>query len=209
MFHFPFSTMHELNLDWFLQEWAKFKNQLVNAFEAVSHLISPIADPSVNVTYDADTQKYTFDFGLPPAIRPMQTLIWYQVGSSGTTPPTGTWLGSVPTVPQGKYLWIKTTVQYNDNYEYTFYNVSRFGVDGSKMHYYQGVTVNAGTNTQVIRIPSSGTDSNITTDSVIVEAVFSNPRSVISNLSWTSHAGYFEASGTVTSATTANITLAN
>ena len=34
--------------------------------------------------------------------------VTYQVGSSGTTAPSGSWLQAVPTVPQGQFLWTKT-----------------------------------------------------------------------------------------------------
>lgn len=57
--------------------------------------------------------------------------VTYQVGSSGTTPPTGTWQSSVPTVPQGSYLWARTIVNYSDGNGTTSYSVSRMGVDGS------------------------------------------------------------------------------
>lgn len=57
--------------------------------------------------------------------------VTYQVGNSGTTPPTGTWQSSVPTVPQGSYLWARTIVNYSDGNGTTAYAVSRMGVDGS------------------------------------------------------------------------------
>lgn len=57
--------------------------------------------------------------------------VTYQVGNSGTTPPTGTWQSSVPTVPQGSYLWARTIVNYSDGNGTTSYSVSRMGVDGS------------------------------------------------------------------------------
>ena len=55
----------------------------------------------------------------------------YQVGDSGTEVPTGTWSADVPTVPQGKYLWVRTTVTYNSGEPVVCYAVSRMGVDGS------------------------------------------------------------------------------
>lgn len=33
--------------------------------------------------------------------------VTYQVGTSGTTTPTGTWVADVPSVPNGQYLWTK------------------------------------------------------------------------------------------------------
>ena len=55
----------------------------------------------------------------------------YQVGDSGTEAPTGEWSATVPTVPQGKYLWTKTVTQFNSGDPITTTVVSRFGVDGA------------------------------------------------------------------------------
>ena len=55
----------------------------------------------------------------------------YQVGDSGTEAPTGEWSATVPTVPQGKYLWTKTVTQFNSGAPITTTVVSRFGVDGA------------------------------------------------------------------------------
>lgn len=37
------------------------------------------------------------------------TSVRYKLGNSSSTPPTGTWSNSKPTVPAGKYLWYKAT----------------------------------------------------------------------------------------------------
>ena len=37
----------------------------------------------------------------------------YQVGADGKTPPSGAWSPEIPTVPQGQYLWMRYTVQFN------------------------------------------------------------------------------------------------
>ena len=42
------------------------------------------------------------------------TSVTYQVGSSGTTKPTGEWKTEVPSVPNGQFLWTKTVVKYSD-----------------------------------------------------------------------------------------------
>lgn len=57
--------------------------------------------------------------------------VTYQVGNSGTTAPTGTWQATVPTVAQGKYLWTKTVVTYDDGTSTTAYSVSRAASDGA------------------------------------------------------------------------------
>lgn len=69
------------------------------------------------------------DPGTPATVTSAETV--YQTGTSGTEAPTGTWSAAVPTVPQGQYLWVRVTTQFNTGEPVTFYAVSRFGVDGS------------------------------------------------------------------------------
>ena len=57
--------------------------------------------------------------------------VTYQVGSSGTTAPSGSWSDDVPTVPQGQFLWTKTDVTFNTGDTITWYSVSRMGIDGT------------------------------------------------------------------------------
>lgn len=57
--------------------------------------------------------------------------VTYQVGTSGTTAPSGSWLQDVPTVPQGQFLWTKTDVTFNTGDTITWYSVSRMGIDGT------------------------------------------------------------------------------
>lgn len=61
----------------------------------------------------------------------MSKSVTYQVGSSGTTAPSGSWLQAVPTVPQGQFLWTKTDVTFNTGDTITWYSVSRMGIDGT------------------------------------------------------------------------------
>lgn len=58
------------------------------------------------------------------------TSVTYQVSSSGTTVPTGTWQTSVPSVANGQFLWTKTYVKYSDGKETTSYSVSYKGTNG-------------------------------------------------------------------------------
>lgn len=61
-----------------------------------------------------------------------KTEVTYQVSTSGTTAPTGTWSTIMPSCDQGQYLWTKTYVKYSDGKETTSYSVSYKGVDGEK-----------------------------------------------------------------------------
>ena len=73
--------------------------------------------------------------------------------------------------------------------------------------YFTSQTVSTGTNAQIMRIPSSGTNSNISTATVVLECTFAAPNNIASDITWTSYAGYIAFTGTCVSATTANVTL--
>lgn len=55
----------------------------------------------------------------------------YQVSDSGTIIPSGVWSTSIPVVTPGKYLWARTTTQFNSGSANYAYSISRFGIDGS------------------------------------------------------------------------------
>ena len=55
----------------------------------------------------------------------------YKVSDSGTIIPSGAWQTSVPVVAQGKYLWTRTTNNFNTGNPVVSYSVSRMGLDGS------------------------------------------------------------------------------
>ncbi|MFD1411523.1 phage tail spike protein [Lapidilactobacillus gannanensis] len=59
------------------------------------------------------------------------TAIAYQLSSSGTTTPTGTWSTTVPTLTKGQYLWTRTTLTYTDNTTKPVYSVSYVAKDGN------------------------------------------------------------------------------
>lgn len=62
-----------------------------------------------------------------------QASVQYQVSTSGTIAPSGAWSDSVPSTPQGKYLWTRVMLQFNQGAgkDITFYSVARIGVDGT------------------------------------------------------------------------------
>lgn len=69
----------------------------------------------------------------------LSTEVRYQASSSGTTVPSGTWYTSVPSVPEGQYLWTRTVITYTDYTTTTSYSVGRMGRDGA-----QGIPGSAG-----------------------------------------------------------------
>lgn len=58
------------------------------------------------------------------------TNVEYQAGTSGTVIPSGTWLSGIPYVPQGSYLWSRTTLRFNTGGSIISYSVGRMGLDG-------------------------------------------------------------------------------
>ena len=60
------------------------------------------------------------------------TAVTYNVHTSGTSAPTDTWTSTIPTVPEGQYLWTRTITTYTDNSTSTAYSVSKMGAKGDK-----------------------------------------------------------------------------
>lgn len=59
--------------------------------------------------------------------------VTYQVGTSATTAPTGTWSPTiVSTTAAGQYLWTKTVITYTDNTTTTSYSIAAHGAKGAK-----------------------------------------------------------------------------
>lgn len=73
--------------------------------------------------------------------------------------------------------------------------------------YFTNQTVSVASSAQIMRIPSSGTNSNITTNTVVLECFFAAPANITSDVTWTSYAGYITFTGTCTAGTTAHVTL--
>lgn len=71
--------------------------------------------------------------------------------------------------------------------------------------YFYNRTVSVASNAEILRI----TDSAITTNTIVLECTFANPSAINGEVSWTSYNGYIAFTGTCTSATTANVTLAD
>ena len=61
----------------------------------------------------------------------VSTTIEYQVGENAEVVPSGDWSENMPTVPQGKYLWTRTTFVYNDNTTMISYSITYFPLDGA------------------------------------------------------------------------------
>lgn len=68
------------------------------------------------------------DKGDPPPLTMRE--ISYQVSDSGTSVPSGTWKPVPQAAAQGKYLWTRTRIVFNQNDIVVFYGVSYMGLDG-------------------------------------------------------------------------------
>lgn len=71
------------------------------------------------------------------------TSVTYQVGTSGTTKPTGEWKAEVPNVANGQFLWTKTVVKYSDGKSTEAYSVSYKGTNGTNGSNGTSVTVSS------------------------------------------------------------------
>lgn len=66
--------------------------------------------------------------GDPPPLTMRE--ISYQVSDSGTSVPSGPWKPVPQAAAQGKYLWTRTRIVFNQNDIVVFYGVSYMGLDG-------------------------------------------------------------------------------
>lgn len=57
--------------------------------------------------------------------------VTYQAGTSGTTPPTGTWTTTIPSVTANQFLWTRTVTTYTDSSTSTAYSVGKMGANGA------------------------------------------------------------------------------
>lgn len=98
--------------------------------------ISTSCEATIPVVVDGITINKKFSFAVAKAgqngtsVTVKSTSVTYQVGSSGTTIPTGTWNADIPSVGNGQYLWTKTVVTYSDGKSTTSFSVSYKGTNG-------------------------------------------------------------------------------
>lgn len=102
--------------------------------------ISAACEATIPVAVDGITVNKKFSFAVAKAgtngtngtsVSVKSTSVTYQVGTSGTDKPTGAWSATVPTVPNGQFLWTKTVVTYSDGKSTTSYSVSYKGTNGA------------------------------------------------------------------------------
>lgn len=133
---YPYTSFQEMNLDWILQElkdltdqWEAFEHQY-EGITASAETVPYGAGASVTVTGGAGV-PFNFDFQIPAGqdITVSNSIVKYGTSSDTATPPV-TWYDSVPVIPQGDYLWTRTTLLFSDGSQATFYTTARSGIDG-------------------------------------------------------------------------------
>lgn len=94
----------------------------------------------------------------------VKTEIKYSVSTSGTTKPSSGWQTTIPSVPDGNYLWTWTHVEYSDGTKTDAYTTARQGIDGrgiqssSVTYSQQATSVNPENITEWGGFPSELTD---------------------------------------------------
>lgn len=120
--------------------WIKYASQEPTV---ESHSMSDIPDDWMGVysghaeSAPTDWQQYKWsrtkgdkgDKGDPALLQ--SQAVAYQVSDSGTIIPSGSWSSSIPVVSQGKYLWTRSTINFNSGNPVVSYSVSRMGLDGA------------------------------------------------------------------------------
>lgn len=137
----PFSNLHNMNLDWVLNKIAGVNDasEAVKNMTAEAVSVDPSQNADVIISGGSVEHPYNMKFLIPKgqhgeAAKILSTVVEYQVNTSGTIIPTGTWLDAVPNVPQGSYMWTRSQLQYETDTGYrtmTWYSVTRSGLDGA------------------------------------------------------------------------------
>lgn len=126
--------------------------------------ISAACEATIPVVVDGITVNKKFSFAVAKAgtngvngtsVSVKSTSVTYLVGASGTDKPTGTWSTTVPTVPNGKYLWTKTVVNYSDGKSTEAYSVSYKGTNG--LNGANGTSVTIKSTSVTYQVSASGT----------------------------------------------------
>lgn len=78
--------------------------------------------------------------------------ITYQLSTSGTTIPTGTWQTTPQAISEGQYQWTKTSVTYSDGNKTESYSISYHGKNGS-----DGTSVKTTSTSVKYQVGDSGT----------------------------------------------------
>ena len=134
-FQFPWTNLHELNLDWFLSKFKQFTDNFLST-TATAESVPYGTQPSVTVTggeLDDDTDivnPFNFHFKIPQGMGILSLTITYNV-TNDTTEPTAGWTTTKPAVNPGQYLWIRQTIIMQNGVGQSYTYFVYYPVDGS------------------------------------------------------------------------------
>lgn len=160
--------------------WIKYASQ--EPTEA-SHSMGDVPDNWIGIYYGtsssapADWTEYqwfkmkgeTGAVGDPATL--VSSAVEYLVSDSGTVIPSGSWVTSMPSVAQGKYLWTRVTQNFNTGDPVIYYTVSRMGIDGlGSVNSVAGISPSSDGNVPLTP-EDIGAASKVYSDSKLVESV--------------------------------------
>lgn len=147
----------------------------------------------------------------------VDTVIEYQASPYGTTPPTGAWSSSIPSVPQGQFLWSRTVLKFNDGSQAIAYQVSRNGIDGmGSVRTVDGISPDSNGNVVVMlsvavssfsSLPVTVNNAAITDRHVVLEYTLSNPSAQVDDWVLETSSGQLTVSGTISGETSLTVVL--
>ena len=100
-FNYPWTNLHELNLNWILSQIKQITRQIANfaGLTATAHTIPQNEDPTVTLTGGTGNTPYNFDFGIPASPASTVTTVNGQSGDVVITA-SDIGLGNVDNVQQ-------------------------------------------------------------------------------------------------------------
>ena len=125
IFQYPSSTVGACQIDWLKIEKGDTRTPNIDTFKYVGFYTGELAEtPSDPTMYKWN--KIKGEDGV--SVKTITTT--YQAGTSGTTPPTGTWVSTPPTVAENQFLWTKIEISLDDGTKSTGYSVGKMGAQG-------------------------------------------------------------------------------
>lgn len=125
--------------------------------------LSEAAEATIPVVVDGITVNKKFSFAVAKTGQTgntgrgiSSTVIEYQSSSGNTTPPTGTWSTTIPSVSAGQYLWTRTTINYTSGDPTISYSVAKQGSTGTVGSQWYAGTGITGTSTTPTVFSGSG-----------------------------------------------------
>lgn len=138
-------------------------SQAVTITFSLTATLSEAAEAIIPVVVDGITVNKKFSFAVAKTGQTgntgrgiSSTVIEYQSSSGNTTPPTGTWSTTIPSVSAGSYLWTRTTINYTSGDPTISYSVAKQGATGTTgSQWYSGTGI-TGTSTTPTIFSGSG-----------------------------------------------------